>query len=208
MKHQTSKALLVVAMLAITFAGAAAGQSPHGQPPDETIRIPLDPAALDQIRKPRPVPVDPMVVVSSLLDKKPARLHDLEAIVGALHRDPAKMEEAIGPVIRFRVAPGIGRARADLVFDAGEDAKAVEDPRLGSWQVDLATGASSVRTMLEIRLGPPREIVHDGETLLRFQDYYFAGAAKDPEQFFTLSWYATPPAWASAPQDGEGAAHP
>lgn len=208
MKHQTSKALLALlatVALAIACAGPAAGQSPHSPPPDDPVQIPLDPAIREMMNKPRPVPVDAVAVVTSLLDKKPARLHELEAIVGALHRDPAKAEDATGPITRFRVAPGLSRARVELLFDAGEEAKAVDDPRLASWQVDLASGAAAVKALLERRLGKPREVVHDGETLLRFQDYYFASAANDTEQFFTLYWYATPPAWAAAPRDGDGA---
>ena len=60
---------------------------------------------------------NPAGVVAALAGKPPHVLSELEAVVGPLHRDPAKWEDAVGPLHRVAPGPGVARATVELAID-------------------------------------------------------------------------------------------
>src|SRR5690242_4292254 len=59
---------------------------------------------------------NPVDVVAALVEKPPGVLSGLEAIVGPLHRNPGKWEEAVGPLRRVSPGPAVARAYVELAI--------------------------------------------------------------------------------------------
>ena len=138
---------------------------------------------------------DPAAMIAALVAKPPQELSELEAIVGSLHRDPAKWEDAIGPFHRISPGPGVARAGVELAIDYfHEDPREVSDPSLGHWDLDFVAGRDACRQLLAARFPKMRELRVDGHRVLRFGDFYYSelGAGGG----FRLSWYEREPLFA------------
>ena len=137
----------------------------------------------------------PSEVVAALFREPPGELAALEKIVGPIGRDRSKWEDAVGPLTRTRPAGPIAKLRVELAVDIYHfDPRKVEDPRLGSYQLDFREGRRAVRGLLEKLAGPPRELAAGGRRVLRFKALYYqeSGAADG----FSLAWYRTEPDFA------------
>lgn len=144
----------------------------------------------------------PAGVVAALADKQPRVLSELEAVVGPLRRDPAKWEEAVGPLRRISPGPAVARAHVDLGIDIfHQDPRKVEDPSLGHWELDFTSGRDASRRLLAGRFPKAAELRgDDGRRVLRFGDLYFSEL--DVDGGFRLSWYCNEPLFA-IPQRNE-----
>ena len=140
-------------------------------------------------------PGNPAAVVQALVEKPPQVLSDLEAVVGSLHRDPARWEQAVGPLLRVSPGPGIARADVELAIDPfHEDPRKVADPSLGHWDLDFPSGREVCRQLLAARFPKMTEFRVDGRRVLRFGDLYLTGL--DTADGFRLSWYDREPLFA------------
>ena len=167
---------MVVAGLAVVMMGAAGGKT----------ATPLD-------------------AVAALIDKPPGVLSELEAIVGPLHRNPARWEDAIGPLHRVSPGPAVARAGVELAIDIfHQDPSKVEDPRLAHWDLDFQTGRDACRRLLAQRLPKPQELRDGGRPVLRFGDFYFT--ALDAGDGFRLTWYREEPLFAIPGRSESGTA--
>ena len=138
---------------------------------------------------------DPAAVIAALVAKPPQALSELEAIVGPLHRDPAKWEDAIGPLNRVSPGPGVARAGVELAIDSfHQDPQKVSDPALGHWDLDFVAGREACRQLLAARFPKIRELRVDGRRVLRFGDFYYSELGADSG--FRLSWYDQEPLFA------------
>ena len=138
---------------------------------------------------------DPEAIIAALVAKPPQALSELEAIVGALHRDPAKWEDAIGPLHRVSPGPGVARAGVELAIDSfHQDPPKVSDPSLGHWDLDFIAGRDACRRLLAARFPKMRELRVDGHRVLRFGDFYYSELGVDGS--FRLSWYDQEPLFA------------
>jgi len=137
----------------------------------------------------------PVDVVAALIQQPPGVLSGLEAVVGPLHRNPAKWEDAVGPLHRVSPSPAVARAGVELAIDIfHQDPAKVEDPDLAHWDLDFQTGRDACRRLLAQRFPKPRELRADGRPLLRFGDFYFTPL--DAGDGFRLSWYREEPLFA------------
>ena len=138
---------------------------------------------------------DPAAMIAALVAKPPQELSELEAIVGSLHRDPAKWEDAIGPLHRISPGPGVARAGVELAIDFfHEDPREVSDPSLGHWDLDFVAGRDACRQLLAARFPKMRELRVDGHRVLRFGDFYYSELGDGGG--FRLSWYEREPLFA------------
>jgi hypothetical protein len=138
---------------------------------------------------------DPAAVVAALVAKPPQALSELEAIVGPLHRDPAKWEDAVGPLHRVSPRPGVARAGVGLSIDSfHQDPRKVSDPSLQHWDLDFIAGRDACRQLLAARFPKMRELRVDGHRVLRFDDFYYSELGADGG--FRLSWYDREPLFA------------
>ncbi len=138
---------------------------------------------------------DPAAVIGALVTKPPQALSELEAIVGPLHRDPAKWEDAVGPLHRISPGPGVARAGVELAIDSfHQDPQKVSDPSLGHWDLDFVAGRDACRQLLAARFPKMRELHVDGHRVLRFGDFYYSELGADGG--FRLSWYDQEPLFA------------
>ena len=138
---------------------------------------------------------DPAAVVAALVAKPPQALSELEAIVGSLHRDPAKWEDAVGPLYRVSPGPGVARAGVELAIDSfHQDPQKVSDPSLGHWDLDFVAGRDACLQLLAARFPKMRELRVDGHRVLRFGDFYYSELG--PDGGFRLSWFDREPLFA------------
>jgi hypothetical protein len=144
----------------------------------------------------------PATVVSALAEKPPHVLPELEAIVGPLHRDPAKWEEAVGPLHRVSPGPGVARVDVELAIDPfHQDPPKVSDPSLRHWDVDFASGRDAGRRRLAARFPRMKALHVDNRTILRFGDLYFTEL--DTTDGFRVSWYDREPLFAVPLRSGK-----
>ncbi|HEV8581020.1 MAG TPA: hypothetical protein VGX68_18295 [Thermoanaerobaculia bacterium] len=140
-------------------------------------------------------PENPVDVVAALVEKPPAVLSELEKIAGPLHRDPAKWEDAVGPLHRISPGPAVARADVELAIDPfHQDPREVRDPSLEQWDLDFVAGRDACRRLLEKRFPRPHVLRAAGRRVLRFGDFYFSDL--DVEDGFRLSWYRSEPLFA------------
>jgi hypothetical protein len=138
---------------------------------------------------------NPATIVTALLDSAPRKLSALEAILGPLHRDPTKWDDAVGPLHRISPSPGVARADVELAIDIfHDDPYKVEDPSLSHWDLDFLSGRSSCQQLLMARFPKVRELRVDGRRVLRFGDFYLTPL--DAADGFRLSWYEREPLFA------------
>src|SRR6185295_15951679 len=110
-------------------------------------------------------PGDPRAVVVALAVQRPGLLSGLETIVGPLHRDRARWEEATGPLDRPRPSPAVRRVHVELGIDPFHfDPRKVEDPRLSSYALELAAGSArsvegAALAALRAAFGPASELM-------------------------------------------------
>jgi hypothetical protein len=134
-------------------------------------------------------------IVAALFREPPGDLAALEKIVGPIRRDRSKWEEAMGPLTRTRAAGPIEKVRVELAIDFYHfDPHKVEDPQLGSYQLDFREGRLAVRGLLEKLAGPQRELADGGRRVLRFKDFYYQESAE--ADGFSLAWYRVEPDFA------------
>jgi hypothetical protein len=140
-------------------------------------------------------PATPADVVAALAGKPPGVLSELETIVGPLHRDPAKWEDAVGPLHRLSPSPAVARVDVELAIDSfHQDPQKVQDPSLRQWDLDFLAGRDACRRLLEKRFPQVRELRAAGRRVLRFGDLYFTEL--DAGDGFRLSWYQHEPLFA------------
>jgi hypothetical protein len=148
---------------------------------------------------------DPGSLVGALIENAPSSLGELEAIIGDLHRDPAKWEDAIGPLRRGALGRGVARAEVELDIDLfHQRPDTVKDPRLSSWSLDFAVGRQSCRRLLRARFPHPSELTDAGRRVLRCGDFYLSEL--DVADGFRLSWYRRQPAFAIPERDASATA--
>ena len=138
---------------------------------------------------------NPASVVAAIAGKPPIVLSELEAIVGPLHRDPAKWKDAVGPLYRVSPGPGVARATVELEIDSfHQDPQKVADPALRHWDLDFLSGREACRRLLSARFPNLRDIRVDNRLISRFGDLYFTDL--DTADGFRLSWYDREPLFA------------
>jgi hypothetical protein len=138
---------------------------------------------------------NPAGVVAALAGKPPHVLSELEAIVGPLHRDPAKWGDAVGPLYRVFHEPAFARATVELAIDPfHQDPQKVADPSLRHWDLDFLSGRVASRRLLAARFRDLREIRVDNRIISRFGDLYLTDL--DTADGFRLSWYDREPLFA------------
>jgi hypothetical protein len=138
---------------------------------------------------------NPASVVAALAGKPPHVLSELEAIVGPLHRDPAKWGDAVGPLYRVSHEPAFARATVELAIDPfHEDPQKVADPSLRHWDLDFLSGRDACQRLLAARFPQPLELRVDNRRILRFGDFYLTDL--DVNDGFRLSWYDQEPLFA------------
>src|SRR6478609_5352172 len=116
---------------------------------------------------------NPAGVVAALAGKPPHMLSELEAIVGPLHRDPAKWGDAVGPLYRVFHESAFARATVELAIDPfHQDPQKVADPSLRHWDLDFLSGREACRRLLAARFRDLREIRVDNRIISRFGDLY------------------------------------
>jgi hypothetical protein len=149
------------------------------------------------------VPGKPAEVVAALAEKPPRVLSELEAIVGPLHRDPAKWEDAIGPLQRNSPSASVARANVELDIDIYHQRPEEEkDPSLWHWALDFKSGRDACRQLLAKRFPKPQALRDSGRQVLRFGDLYFSDL--DVDGGFRLAWYEREPLFA-IPERSESA---
>lgn len=137
-------------------------------------------------------------VVRTLAALEPVHLRDLEAVLGPLDRDPSVWEEAVGPLTRQRVSPGIGLVRVVFDFDLEtEDPRQVANPRLASYEMVALLGQREASDILRDQLGKPRRIRRQGGLVFEHQRFYLDPLQDDG---FRLLWYAETPDFAVPPR--------
>ncbi len=140
-------------------------------------------------------PANPAAVVQALVEKPPQVLSDLEAVVGSLHRDPTKWEQAVGPLHRVSPGPGVARADVELAIDPfHQDPREEADPSLRHWDLDFLSDREACRRLLAARFPKMKELRVDGRRVLRFGELYLTGL--DTADGFRLSWYDREPLFA------------
>ncbi|MFL6261591.1 MAG: hypothetical protein ACJ76Y_17995 [Thermoanaerobaculia bacterium] len=138
---------------------------------------------------------NPATVVAALAGKPPRVLSELEAVVGPLHRDPAKWADAVGPLYRVSPRAGVARATVELAIDPfHQDPPKVADPALRHWDLDFLAGRDACERLLAARFPKPRELRVDNRRILRFGDLYLTDL--DVDGGFRLSWYDREPLFA------------
>jgi len=142
-----------------------------------------------------------MEMVAALVAKPPDVLSKLEAIIGPLHREPATLADAVGPLHRLEPGPGVAKADVELGIDTyHEDPRKVTDPELLSWSLDFLADRDACRRLLAARFPGPRELRDSGRRVLRFGDFYFSEL--DAAGGFRLAWYRREPLF-SIPERSE-----
>ncbi|HEX4960101.1 MAG TPA: hypothetical protein VF173_04635 [Thermoanaerobaculia bacterium] len=138
---------------------------------------------------------NPAQVVAALAAKPPQVLSELEAVVGPLHRDTAKWEDAVGPLRRLSPGPGVARVDVELAIDVfHQDPQKVQDPSLKRWDLDFLSGREASRRRLAERFPKAQELRDGGRRVLRFGDFYYSEL--DVEGSFRLTWYRDEPLFA------------
>jgi hypothetical protein len=138
---------------------------------------------------------NPAGVVAALAGKPPRVLSELEAVVGSLHRDRRKWEDAVGPLYRVAPGPGVARATVELAIDPfHQEPPKVADPSLRHWDLDFLSGREACRRVLAARFPKVTELRVDSRRVLRFGDFYLTGL--DAGDGFRLSWYDREPLFA------------
>lgn len=137
-------------------------------------------------------------VVRTLAALEPAHLQDLEAVLGPLYRDPSEWDDAVGPLTRARVSPGIGLVRVafDLDLDR-QDPRQVANPRLTSYEVVGLLGQREASDILREQLGKPRKIRREGGPIFQHERFYLDPLQDDG---FRLQWFAETPDFAIPPR--------
>jgi hypothetical protein len=155
-------------------------------------------AALMTIAAGAEAPGDPAAVAAALVAKPPRILSEFEAIVGPMHRDPTKWDDAVGPLHRVSPSPGVvGVVRADveLAIDTYHNDPYKElDPSLWHWDLDFLSGRDACQRLLTARFPKARELRVEGRRVLRFGDFYLTPL--DAADGFRLSWYEREPLFA------------
>lgn len=140
-------------------------------------------------------PGEPSQVIAALVEQPPGVLSQLEAIIGPLHRDPVKWEDAVGPLHRLAPGPGVAKADVELGIDTyHEDPRKVTDPSVIHWSLDFLADRDACRRLLAARFPAPRELHDGGRRVLRFGDFYFSEL--DVAGGFRLAWYRQEPLFA------------
>jgi hypothetical protein len=143
----------------------------------------------------------PAEVIAALVAKPPGVLSELEAIIGPLHRDPVKWEDAVGPLHRLAPGPGVAKADVELGIDTyHEDPRKVTDPSVIHWSLDFLADRDACRQLLAARFPAPRKLRDGGRRVLRFGDFYFSEL--DVAGGFRLAWYRREPLF-SIPERSE-----
>ena len=137
-------------------------------------------------------------IVARLLDEKPRRLYDLEAIIGPLvERGPdAEMRMPI-PVTRET-----GPVEEIIVFfeiDMYHEAPRQSNPRLGEWMLDFRQGCDEAFQLLETRFGHPMFV----DKKRRFGDFFFRPWVGEK---CSLEWHLREPEWAKPTRPEEDTA--
>ena len=137
-------------------------------------------------------------IVRTLAALEPVFLHDLEAVIGPLDRDPSVWQEAVGPLRRQRVAPGIGLVQVAFDLDLErEDPREMPNPRLASYEVVGLLGQREVSDILRDQSGKPRKIRREDGPIFQYQRFYLDPLQDDG---FRLQWFAETPDFAIPPR--------
>lgn len=137
-------------------------------------------------------------VVRTLVALEPTDLRNLEAVLGPLNRDPSIWEEAIGPLTRQRVSPGIGLVRVSFDIDPyRQEPREIDNPALASYEIVAQVGEKAASEMLRDHLGKPRRIRYQGGEMSAYGRFYLDALAEDR---FRLLWYAEEPEFAIPPR--------
>jgi hypothetical protein len=107
-------------------------------------------------------------------------------------------EEAIGPLSRQRVSPGIGMVRVTFDLDPNrEDPRQIANPRLASYELVGLVGERAVSEILRNHLGKPRKIREADGPIFEYGKFYLDPLQDDG---FRLLWYAETPDFAVPPR--------
>lgn len=137
-------------------------------------------------------------VVRTLAALEPRDLHGLESVLGPLGRDRTLREDAVGPLVRQRVSPGIGLVRVTFAVDPRrQDPQRVTNPPLASYEIVALVGRRAAADILRDQIGKPRKIRQENGPIFAHDRFYLEPLEDDR---FRLLWYREEPDFAIPPR--------
>ena len=127
-------------------------------------------------------------IVARLLDEKPRRLYDLEAIIGPLVERGPDVEMRM-PIPVTRETGSVEEIVVFFELDMYHEAPRQSNPRLGEWMLDFRQGCGAAFQLLEARFGHPTLV----DKKRRFGDFFFRPWYGER---CSLEWHIREPEWA------------
>jgi hypothetical protein len=133
-----------------------------------------------------------VAMVEALVAAKPARLEELQGVVGPLDRGAG---DALS-LKRGRLSDVVEAVDAAFSFDPFHQPEPalVKNPRLSRYVLQVAGGYGPAVEALRKRIGPPTVLADNGGEVLAFGPFYMRPAANAGQ--FSIAWYASTPEFA------------